>query len=114
MISKRIKTILENRDAYCWHCGEEQNLVIHHRKNRQMGGSKLLDHPTNLLLVCSYYNSMMESDSGVAEEARGWGHKLESWQEFSDPVYDRCDGEWYELLDDGTKKKYFNTIITMF
>lgn len=114
MISDRVRKILEKRDQYCWHCGQTDNLVVHHRKNRQMGGSKLLDHPTNLLLVCQDYNFRMESQADVAEEAREWGHKLDSWQDFSDPVYDRCDGEWYELFDDGTKKKYFNTIITMF
>jgi hypothetical protein len=29
---------------------------------------------------------------------------LGSWQDFSEPVYDECDGNWYALKDDGTKE----------
>jgi hypothetical protein len=104
-ISKRVREALERRDKYCWHCGQEDGLVVHHRKNRQMGGSKMLDHYSNLILVCPSYNTSMESDAE---------NKLESWQDFSEPVYDRCDGEWYELFDDGTKKPFFTTTVKMF
>jgi hypothetical protein len=113
-LSKRVREALERRDKYCWHCGQEDGLVVHHRKNRQMGGSKMLDHYSNLILVCPSYNTSMESDAENRQEAIDWGHKLESWQDFSEPVYDRCDGEWYELFDDGTKKPFFTTTVKMF
>jgi 5-methylcytosine-specific restriction endonuclease McrA len=103
MIPDRIKKILKKRDPYCIHCGDSDDLVIHHRKNRGMGGSKLLDHYQNLLMVCQDYNFRMESHSVVAEDARRWGHKLESWADFSEPVLDRCNGLWYQLEQDGTK-----------
>ena len=103
-LSPYIRRRLEQRDQYCLHCGETNDLVIHHRKNRGMGGSKILDLYENLLRVCNYYNSAMEADAQTAEQARGWGHKLESWQGLDEYVYDRCDGNWYELLPDGTKK----------
>jgi hypothetical protein len=106
-LSPYIRRKLEQRDPYCLHCGETDDLVIHHRKNRGMGGSKLLDVYENLLRVCNYYNGQMEADSQVAEQAREWGHKLESWQGFNELVYDRCDGEWYELKPDGTKESYW-------
>jgi 5-methylcytosine-specific restriction endonuclease McrA len=103
MIQERVKKILKKRDPYCIHCGEDSDLVIHHRKHRGMGGSKLLDHYQNLLMVCATYNSDMESQPLVADDSRRWGHKLESWAEFSEPVLDRCNGLWYQLEQDGTK-----------
>lgn len=103
MIPDRVKKMLKKRDPYCVHCGEDADLVIHHRKNRGMGGSKLLDHYQNLLMVCQDYNFKMESQPTTAEDARRWGHKLESWQDFSEPVLDRCNGLWYQLEQNGTK-----------
>ena len=96
---------LRKRDSYCLHCGEDRQemLVPHHRKNRGMGGSKLLNTIDNLLLVCAEYNQAMESSPQIAENARMHGHKLEHWQTALWPVYEECEGEWYELTLDGLK-----------
>jgi 5-methylcytosine-specific restriction endonuclease McrA len=95
------KQILE-RDQHCWHCGQVWDLVVHHRVNRGMGGSKLLDRADNLMAVCARWNGDMESDADVAAEARGWGHKLPAWEAFSHPVYDVMGGSWWVLLPDGS------------
>jgi len=102
-ITARVRKKLKERDPYCLHCGDDTDLVVHHRKNRQMGGSKLLDHYQNLLMVCEDYNFRMESNPHAAQAAREFGHKLSSWQDFTDPVYDECDGNWYNLEENGTK-----------
>jgi 5-methylcytosine-specific restriction endonuclease McrA len=95
------KQILE-RDQHCWHCGQVWDLVVHHRVNRGMGGSKLLDTPDNLMAVCARWNGDMESDADVAAKARGWGHKLPAWEALSHPVYDVMGGSWWVLLPDGS------------
>jgi hypothetical protein len=62
-----------------------------------MGGSKNRDRLDNLILVCALYNGLMESDSGVASQARVDGHKLQSWQPYETTVVDRADGLMYWL-----------------
>jgi hypothetical protein len=70
-----------------------------------MGGSKILDTPQNLILVCSIYNNAMESDSVVANEARDNGHKLGRYASPSMPVWDDHRKQWFELDTKGNKTK---------
>jgi hypothetical protein len=51
-----------------------------------MGGSKLLDTPDNLMMVCSAYNMAMESSAVIAAQARAWNHKLP----VGSPLIGRC------------------------
>ena len=74
----------------------------HHRRNRGMGGSKLLDTLDNLMMVCAIYNGAMESDLTIARQARAWNHKLPIWEKENLPVFDRAGGWWY-LQPDGSK-----------
>lgn len=94
---------LRARDPYCVHCGDDSSLVPHHRRNRQSGGSKLLDRLDNLMMICAEYNGLMESDANVAQQARDLGHKLNSWSDFSTPMFDRFSMNWYELDEQGGK-----------
>ncbi len=88
------------RDGSCWHCGADTDLIPHHRVNRGMGGSKSLDKPSNIISMCSLINGLMESDPIVAQMAREWGWKLESWQKTTDvPVYNAYTGQTF-FLDD--------------
>ena len=102
-LSRKSLTLLRARDAHCWHCGATDDLVPHHRKNRGMGGSKLLDGLDNLMLVCAFWNGEMESTSADAAAARGWGHKLSAWEATNWPVFDIPTSTWYTLLEDGTR-----------
>lgn len=70
------------RDLAC-PCGcinREDTYVPQHRVNRGMGGSKLLDRPSNILVMCSQTNGQIESDPEMATMARGFGWKLSSWE----------------------------------
>ena len=104
-VSDRVRKQVERRDSHCYHCGATDNLVIHHRRNRGMGGSKYLDTPQNLIRVCESYNLLMESDPDTATDAREFGHKLQTWRDISDPVFDRSELTWYKLTEDGDRVK---------
>jgi hypothetical protein len=94
---------LKKRDLHCWHCGEVNDLVIHHRVNRGMGGSKKLDTLQNLMRVCPEVNFLMESDSEVAEQAREFGWKLSRFNKEPQPVFDKTSGFWFTLTEGGDK-----------
>jgi hypothetical protein len=102
-LPKKVLTVLKARDPHCFHCGLEDDLVPHHRRNRGMGGSKLLDTLDNLMMVCAVYNGAMESDLKVANQARAWNHKLPIWEKQNLPVFDRAGGGWWFLLPDGSR-----------
>jgi hypothetical protein len=94
---------LRKRDSHCWHCGTTENLVPHHRANRGMGGSKVLDTLQNVILVCAQYNGLMESDANVANQARDNGHKLSKFLAPSEPCFDLAWRKWYYLDTKGEK-----------
>lgn len=108
MITAKVKNLIRERDQWCWHCGTDSDLVIHHRKNRGSGGSKNpeINLASNLILVCWAWNDAMEAHYQSGEWARGWGHKLASWQDYSLPCFDRYAMTWYVLDNDGGKKEW--------
>lgn len=92
------------RDGGCVHCGEIERVSPNHRINRGMGGSKLLDRPSNLVVLCSDMNFLIESDPLKALEARQYGWKLSKWQSpENEPVFDKRSGVWF-VLDNGFGK----------
>jgi hypothetical protein len=53
-----------------------------------MGGSKVRDVPSNIIVICSWLNSAMESDSKVAAKAKELGWKLQAGDNPElEPVY---------------------------
>ena len=92
----------------CVSCGTTQDLTIHHRINRGAGGSKLFDGYAFLLTVCTYCNSMFESDSVTAGLARDLGYKLS--RNMKPPVDPTTIPVWYYkedayfLLDNNGKR----------
>lgn len=101
--TRKMSLQIKERDSHCWHCGETDDLQMHHRRNRGMGGSKSLDRFDNLIRVCAWLNYAMESDAAVASEARDKGWKLGQWDGFDTPVYDQALGRWFLLDQFGNK-----------
>jgi hypothetical protein len=100
-MNKKIVKLLRERDAdTCWHCGSDDALTVQHRKNRGMGGSKLLDVPSNLILLCWWSNTEMEASRIKAEIALRQGWKVSNWADPKEiPVWHHGRQEWV-LLDD--------------
>lgn len=91
---------LVDRDGGCVHCGAVEAISPNHRANRGMGGSKQRDTPSNLVVLCSELNGLIESDARLAEIAKSYGWKLSTWQKpVQIPVYNSLKKQWY-LLDD--------------
>jgi hypothetical protein len=90
---------LMERDNGCVHCGEMEAVSPNHRINRGMGGSKLLDRSSNLVVLCSRLNFLIESDPYWMKLGKLYGWKLERWQIPEEtPVFDIRSGIW-QLLD---------------
>lgn len=99
MNQKQFRKYLD-RDGGCVHCGETDAISPHHRLNRGMGGSKVRDVPSNIIVLCSTINGLLESDAEWASLGRQWGWKLYAWQSPLDsPYFDLVRHQWY-LLDD--------------
>ena len=66
-----------------------------------MGGSPERNRASNLVLICSRLNGLIESNYSAATIAHRYGWKLRSWEDPElVPVYDRMNGNWYLLDDD--------------
>ncbi len=107
MITRTVRAKVFARDAYCLHCGLTEGLTIQHRINRGAGGSKLRDHPANLIALCGLSNGLLESDAAFAQTGIIHGWKLRSWEDpFTTPVLDAVTGRYWTLDDQ------FNRTIT--
>lgn len=97
------------RDLHC-PCGcvgVEDTFVPQHRAGRGMGGSKSLDVPSNIIVMCSSLNGLIESDARYADTARRYGWKLHRWEDSATvPFYDAVTSTW-NLIDND-----FNRTIT--
>jgi 5-methylcytosine-specific restriction endonuclease McrA len=98
-ISDKVRALIYERDgSRCCHCGETEAIGLQHRISKGMGGSRLLDMPSNLLTMCNISNSAMEADPLQAEIARLNGWKLSRWQDtLTTPVWYRDQGRAYLL-----------------
>lgn len=100
MTPKQFQRYLE-RDNGCVHCGRTETVAPHHRLNRGMGGSKERDVPSNIIVLCSTMNNLLESDAVIAETARDYGWKLRPGQSPEEtPIWLPRLGFWALLTND--------------
>lgn len=98
MTNKEFRKYLD-RDLVCVHCEtDDGTLIPQHRANRGAGGSHKRNKPSNVVVMCSWFNGQIESNAKAAELARTMGWKLNSWENSLEiPFYSQ--GTWW-LLDD--------------
>lgn len=100
MNQREFSRYLERDGGKCLHCGATEGLVPQHRQNRGMGGSKLRNLPSNIIVFCSTMNNAIEADARLAADAVAYGWKVQSFDDPAmTPVYDRTAQGWF-LLDD--------------
>lgn len=96
-----------DRDGGCLHCGETEAVSPNHRANRGMGGSKARDVPSNIIVLCSFMNTAIESDARQQSLALKYGWKLATWQDPAvTPVFDTQKNQWF-LLDNNFRRIVF-------
>jgi hypothetical protein len=101
MTPKQFAKYLE-RDRRCYHCGAtDETLVPQHRIGRGMGSKNAkAERVSNVIVLCSMLNGLIESDDRWKALALGYGWSLRSWQDpASEGVYDATGDVWW-LLDD--------------
>lgn len=68
-LPRRLFDEIAERDGYyclmALHSCDGEGNVLHHRANRGAGGSKILDHPANIVLVCWRCNGDAEDASAI-------------------------------------------------
>lgn len=98
MNQRQFDRYLQRDGGRCQHCGTTEGLVPQHRQNRGLGGSVARDVPSNIIVLCSYVNGMIESDADWADLAILNGWKLRAWEIPEDePVFDSAADQWYRL-----------------
>lgn len=101
MTPKQFQKYLD-RDQACPHCGETEAVAPNHRLNRGMGGSKERDVPSNIVVLCSRLNGLIESNATQRTLAIFYGWKLTAGQDpLKTPIF--ISGKWW-LLDNNFGK----------
>ncbi len=92
------------RDKHCYHCGTTEALAPNHRANRGHGGSKKSEVASNVVILCSLFNGLIESDAKAAGMAKRFGWKISRYDNpLEMPVYDAVLGQWF-LFDNNYQK----------
>lgn len=94
------------RDNHCYHCGATEALSPNHRANRGHGGSKSAEVASNVVILCSLLNGLIESDAKAAGMAKRFGWKLSRYDNPREmPVYDSVTATWWLFNDDFTRER---------
>ena len=87
----------------CVHCGTTVGLTIQHRAGRGMGGSKTLDGPENLIVMCALSNQRLESSAAFADLGRTMGWKIRRSEDPTTIPVRYASGDFYYLNNRGTR-----------
>ncbi|MFJ4988809.1 HNH endonuclease signature motif containing protein [Streptomyces sp. NPDC088732] len=98
-----VRALVYDRDGgACVRCASRQDLTIHHRVNRGMGGARepWINQAHNLLLTCTVCNGWFEDNPRESYEA-GWKVRRPQLPAEVEVLYP--DGRLYVLSPDGVR-----------
>ena len=87
----------------CVHCGTTEGLTLQHRAGRGMGGSKTLDGPENLVVMCALSNQRLESSAAFADLGRTMGWKIRRSEDPTTIPVRYASGDFYYLDKSGAR-----------
>lgn len=103
-VPARTRRVVFARDGNeCVHCGTDYGLTIQHRANRGAGGSKLLDGPENLIVMCGQSNQRLESNAVFADLGRTLGWKIRRSDDPTTIPVRYASGDFYFLDKSGAR-----------
>ena len=106
MLKKEFEKYLKRDGGRCLHCGTTEALAPNHRANRGHGGSKKSEVPSNVVILCSLFNGLIESDAKAAGMAKRFGWKISRYDNPREmPVYDTVTATWWLFNDDFTRER---------
>ena len=101
--AKTRRLVFDRDGEQCVHCGTTEGLTIQHRANRGMGGSKLLDTASYLVVMCAEANQRLESSAAFADLGRTLGWKIRRSEDPESVPVRYASGDFYYLNDRGTR-----------
>lgn len=112
MNPKAFQKFLDRDRGACVHCGTtDATLIPQHRINRGMGGSKERNKASNIVVLCSAFNGLIEADASAAALAMKHGIKLQSWQvPESTPVWYAAESAWFLLDNEGRREHWLSEV----
>lgn len=103
--AKTRRLVFDRDGGQCVHCGTTEGLTLNHRASRGMGGSKTLDGPENLVVMCAWSNQRLESHAAFADLGRIYGWKIRRSEDPTTIPVLYPDGNHYTLTTRGTRIK---------
>ena len=103
-VPAKTRRLVFERDGHeCVHCGTDYGLTIQHRANRGAGGSKLLDGPENLVVMCGLSNQRLESSAVFADFGRLMGWKIRRTDDPETIPVRYASGDFWYINSRGTR-----------
>lgn len=110
------RAVIDRDGGFCLmalHCCEGEATTTHHRANRGSGGSRVLNHPGNLVAVCGTCNGVAEDagailrmdliERGLRVEKAATNHATLA-RALATPVTD-LEGRRWLLIDENTRQE---------
>ena len=95
-----VARVAERDGRMCAATGVTEGLSVQHRISKGMGGSKVLERPSNGLILEVMFNVRLEQNADDAEHAKRMGWKLSKYDDPTEVPYWHAPSQTWWLADD--------------